>query len=280
MSVLLRLPTVASAIAALALSVPAPRGASLLRDHLLITWYGNPRSDRMGVLGEQSGAARAGALRQQASAYATLTSKKVLMGYQLVAVVAQCTPGRDGRWRRREAPEVIQAMLDEARANGFRLILDVQPGHSTVAAEVAVLEPFLSQPDVDLALDPEFAMAACETPGIQIGQMTAGDVNGAIGRLEALIAAHRLPPKVLIVHQFRVDMLHDKNEILTSDVVDIVLNMDGFGSKALKRASYRTVMRQPLAFAGIKLFYRQDSMMFDPAEVLSLTPQPSVVVYQ
>jgi hypothetical protein len=234
----------------------------------------------MGILGEQSGEARARALRQQAAAYTKLTTKKVIMAYHLVAVVAQCTPGRDERWRRREAPAVIQAMLDEARANGFRLVLDIQPGHSTVAAEVAVLEPFLSQPDVDLALDPEFAMAGCETPGTQIGQMSAVEINGAIDRLERLIAAHRLPPKVLIVHQFRFDMLPDKPRIRQSDAVDIVLNMDGFGSKALKRASYRAVMRQPLAFAGIKLFYKQDSILFEPAEVLSLTPEPSVVVYQ
>ena len=33
--------------------------ATLLGSHLLVTWYGNPHSARMGVLGEASGAARA-----------------------------------------------------------------------------------------------------------------------------------------------------------------------------------------------------------------------------
>ena len=91
---------------------------------------------------------------------------------------------------------------------------------------------------------------------------------------------HQLPSKVLIVHQFRLDMLPDKHLIRTSTLVDTVLMMDGLGSQSLKLASYRAVMRQPLAFAGIKLFYKQDANLFTPAEVLALTPVPSVVIYQ
>lgn len=256
---------------------PPPR---LLDDHLLVTWYGNPRSCRMGVLGEQDADTRAAALKAQAAAYAPHTSKPVLPAYHLVAVVATCTSGADKDWRRRETRDVIDALLVEARAHGFHLILDVQPGHSNVADEVAALVPWLREPDVHLALDPEFDMAPGETPGKQIGQMSAADVNGAIAVLERLVADGRLPPKVLIVHQFRLDMLPDKKAIRTSATVDVVLTMDGFGSQALKRDSYRTVMRQPLAFAGIKLFYKQDTNLFSPAQVLGLTPVPSVVVYQ
>jgi hypothetical protein len=256
------------------------RSASLLADHLLITWYGNPRSARMGILGELTGAARAEGLKRQGAAYAALTPKRVVMAYHLVAVVAQCTAGRDGLWRRRETPDVIQGLLQEARAAGFRLVLDVQVGHSTVPAEVDALLPFLAEPDVDLALDPEFDMESCEQPGRQIGQMDAADVNAAIDRLETLIARHKLPPKVLIVHQFRLDMLPDKGAIRRSRDVDVVLNMDGFGSQPLKLSSYRAVMRQSLAFAGIKLFYRQDVNLFTPAQVLALRPLPDVVIYQ
>jgi hypothetical protein len=253
---------------------------SLLRDYLLVSWYGNPRSAGMGILGERTGAARAAGLRQQAEAYAPLTSKRVLMAYHLVAVVAQCTPGADGLWRRRETRDVIQELLDEARANGFRLVLDIQPGRSTVPDEVDALASFLAEPDVDLALDPEFGMSDCEVPGKQIGALRAADVNAALDRLEAAIAARGLPPKILIVHQFRLDMLPDKTQIRRSAVVDVVLDMDGFGSQSLKLASYRAVMRQPLAFAGIKLFYRQDSGLFTPAQVMSLSPTPAVVIYQ
>jgi hypothetical protein len=254
--------------------------SSVLRDHLLITWYGNPRSTKMGILGEQRGDARAAALRHQAEAYRPMTSKRLLMAYHLVAVVAQCTPGADGLWRRRETTDVIGALLEEARANGFRLILDIQPGRSTGGAEIDALETFLAEPDVDVALDPEYGMAECEVPGRQIGGLRAADVNAALDRLEAIIMARHLPPKILIVHQFRLDMLPDKPRIRRSTMVDLVLDMDGFGSQSLKLSSYRAVMRQPLQYAGIKLFYRQDSRLFTPAQVMSLTPTPSVVVYQ
>jgi hypothetical protein len=123
-------------------------------------------------------------------------------------------------------------------------------------------------------------MSDCEVPGKQIGALRAADVNAALDRLEAAIAARGLPPKILIVHQFRLDMLPDKTKIRGSAVVDVVLDMDGFGSQPLKLASYRAVMRQPLAFAGIKLFYRQDSGLFTPAQVMSLSPTPAVVIYQ
>lgn len=185
------------------------------------------------------------------------------------------------RGRRRETSDVIRSLLDEARQNGFRLIVDVQVGRSSVAAEVAALQPFLREPDVYLALDPEYAMSACEEPGRQIGQLSADDVNQAIDNLEALIRRHDLPGKVLIVHQFRTDMLPDKARIRRSEGVDVALVMDGFGSRALKLASYRTIMRQgQLAFAGIKLFYRQDSQLMTPGDVLAMTPAPAVVVYQ
>jgi hypothetical protein len=110
--------------------------------------------------------------------------------------------------------------------------------------------------------------------------LAAADVNLALDRLEALIARHELPPKVLIVHQFRLDMLPDKARIRSSALVDVVLNMDGFGPQPLKLSSYRAVMRQPLAFAGIKLFYRQDANLFTPRQLMALRPVPSVVVYQ
>ncbi|MBK5297995.1 MAG: hypothetical protein JJE40_12625 [Vicinamibacteria bacterium] len=253
----------------------------LLDDHLLITWYGNPRSTRMGILGEVSGAERAEGLRRQAAAYQRVTPKRVLPAYHVVAVVAQCTAGADGKWRRRETADVIQRMLDEARANGFKLVLDIQPGRSTVADEVAALGAFLAEPDVYLALDPEFTMKSCDVPGRTIGQLRAADVNIAIEALETMIHTARLPRKVLILHQFTLAMLPDKHEIRASRLVDVVLDMDGFGSQSLKRSTYRAIMRQgSLAYAGIKLFYRQDTQLFTPEEVMALTPTPSVVIYQ
>jgi hypothetical protein len=284
-----------AAAASLAVALSLPRGlpparadlprvtasGSFLETRLLVTWYGNPHSPAMGVLGQASGPERSGALRRHAAAYVPLTAKTVVAAYHLVAVVAQPAAGADGKWRRRESPAVIRALLEEARAAGFLMVLDVQPGRSSVAEEVEYLRPFLGEADVHLALDPEFAADEGQVPGRHLGHLHAADVNAALGFLEEAIAARGLPPKVLIVHQFTLGMLPDKDDIRDSPSVDVVLDMDGFGSQSLKRATYAAILRQRrLEFSGVKLFFRQDSDLWSPAQVMGLDPVPAVVVYQ
>ena len=273
---------------------------SLLADHVLVTWYGNPWSNRMGILGERKGADLAAGLQEQAAAYQKVTTKKVIPAYHLVAVVAQAAAGADGKYRRRETTRVIRALLDDARANGFKLILDVQPGWSTVAEEVAFLKPFLMEPDVYLGLDPEFSMledaervahggkpmGVRKVPGTIIGTMLARDVNAALDIVEQIVTEHRLPRKVVIVHQFTWNMLPDKPAIRASKLLDVVLDMDGFGARSLKLSTYRSVLKQaPLEstgfqFMGLKLFYKQDTNLLTPALVMGLKPEPAVVIYQ
>jgi hypothetical protein len=264
-----------------AVAPPTSQPQSVLDTHLLVTWYGNPWSGRMGILGRLDGTALAEGLKRQAEGYAAVAHKPVISAYELVAIVAQPEPGRDGRYRRRESRDVIDRMLREARAAGFKLILDVQTGRSTVLSELSYLAPYLKEPDVYLALDPEFSMGTDGVPGRRIGTMHADEVNDAIAVLEYLQERYQLPPKVLIVHQFTTGMLPDKEKIWNSSLVDIVLAADGFGSPALKRHTYGTVLRQhSLAFSGFKLFYIQDTNLLQPSQVLDLTPAPSVIIYQ
>jgi hypothetical protein len=175
----------------------------------------------------------------------------------------------------------IRGLLAEARAEGFLLVLDIQPGRSSVEDELEYLRPLLREPDVHLALDPEFDVGEGQVPGRELGHMHAADLNRALDFLERLTGADRLPPKVLIVHQFTLDMLPDKEAIRKSPCVDVVLDMDGFGPAALKRATYAAIMAQHrLEFAAFKLFYEQDRNLLSPAEVMALDPVPAVVIYQ
>lgn len=287
-----------AAVVAVTPMTPAPPGApssppgaaapavvrhapSVLDEHVLVAWYGNPWTGKMGILGRFTGDALADGLKRQAAAYAAVTKKKVLPAYELIAVVAQASAGSDGLYRRRENRDVIERMLHEARAAGFKLILDIQTGRSTVLSELMFLAPYLEEPDVYLALDPEFSMGPDGFPGRRIGTMQAREVNDAIAVLEYLMARRNLPPKVLIVHQFTTGMLPDKEAIWSTDKVDVVLDMDGFGSPELKRNTYRAVLRQrPLEYTGFKLFYIQDTGLLEPGQVLALSPAPSVIIYQ
>jgi hypothetical protein len=260
---------------------PQPSSASFLDAHLLVTWYGNPNSSRMGVLGQATGDARAAALREQADAYRALSSRTIQPAYHLVAIVAQADAGRDGMYRGRESAETIESLLAEAREHGFHLILDMQPGRAPIGPELEYLRPFLKEPDVHLGIDPEWVMTDTQEPGKQIGQLRSDDINHAIDVLEDLIAEHQLPRKVLILYQFTLGMLPDKENIRSSEVVELALVMDGIGSQALKRSSWNAVMRQgQLDYAGFKIFYDQDTNRFSPEEVLDLDPKPVVISYQ
>ncbi len=254
---------------------------SILQDSFIVAWYGNPNSEKMGILGRYSGLELAAALRAQAEAYRGVVHKRVVPAYELVAVVAQGQPGRDGLYRRRESTKIIDRLLAEARQNKFKLILDVQVGHSTVDRELEFLRPYLEQPDVYLALDPEFDMPEGKRPGGVIGTTRADDVNYAIAFVDRIVRRLNLPPKVLIVHQFTLNMLPDKQRIKDSPLVDLVLDMDGFGGRPLKRAVYRMVMKQrELEYAAIKLFYRQDDNILAPADLMAFKPLPALVIYQ
>jgi hypothetical protein len=157
----------------------------------------------------------------------------------------------------------------------------VQIGHSDWATEIEAMRPVLWRPQVHQAMDPEFDMEPGEAPGVELGRTRAEDINHAIRYLAGLAGELNLPPKLLIIHQFRYSMLPDKRAIEDHPSVDVAIVMDGFGVQQDKRDVYRLLVRdEPVEFAGVKLFYRQDPDLFTPAQVVGLDPSPDVVIYQ
>jgi len=61
--------------------------------------------------------------------------------------------------------------------------------------------------------------------------------------------------------------------------VDTTLNYDGIGSRAAKKAGYRSLSSKRL-FNGFSLFYKLDSNLMKPGGVLKLDPKPDYVMYQ
>ena len=64
--------------------------------------------------------------------------------------------------------------------------------------------------------------------------------------------------------------------------LSMVLNADGFGGPSIKKAKYRAFTRSPRDFfhTGFKLFYREDTNLMTPRQVLRLKPPPDVVIYE
>ena len=147
---------------------------------------------------------------------------------ELIAITAQASPGSSGLYRARMPPALIDKVLGWARQARCLLVLDFHVGWSDVATELPYLRPWLSLPDVHLALDPEWDMPPGVKPGKQIGTMTAADVNVAVDELTRLVTTLRLPPKLLVVHRFVKSMVTDPETIRTTNQVRLLVNMDGF----------------------------------------------------
>jgi hypothetical protein len=239
---------------------PERLAGALLPEHRIVAYYGNPRSTRMGIMGQIPPDSMLPRLEQVAWRWAQADpGRKVMPALHLIAVVAQGSPGAGKKYRLRMGDSLINTVASWAEERGWIVFLDVQTGQSTVEAELAALLPFLQRPYVHLGLDPEFAMKGGGIPGKRIGTMDAREVNHAIEVLADLVTEHKLPPKVLIVHRFTRKMLTNTDSIRLDPRVQVVIQMDGYGSPYLKQDAYRFwISPYPVEYAGFKLFYKND----------------------
>lgn len=264
------------------LVLPPPLPGAVFPARRIVSFYGNPLSPTMGVLGELTPEQLFPRLRTQAAAYAAAdSSRPVMPALELVAVVAQPEPGPDGLYRLRMDPALIEKVAGWAEENDCLLILDVQIGRGNVDDEVQWLMPFLKRPNVHLALDPEFAMPSGQVPGKRIGTMDAAAVNGTIQTMAALVDAEHLPPKVVIVHRFTEEMVTNAEAITPDPKVQVVMVMDGFGTPSVKMRQYdELIVDQHVEYTGIKLFFHHDEPLLSPAQILQLDPTPDLIIYQ
>lgn len=265
---------------------PYPLPGALLPYNRIIAYYGNLYSTRMGILGELPRNQMIKKLQGEIAKWqAADPSVKTIPALHYIAVTAQGAPGKDNKHRMRMPFKQIDTILSWAKPINALVFLDIQVGHSTVKAEVAELEKYLALPNVHLGIDPEFSMKNGERPGSKIGHFTAADINDAIDILANIVRKNKLTPKVLVVHRFTQGMVKNYKQIKTVPEVQIVMDMDGFGDKVLKKDSYRSyIYKEPVQFTGFKLFYKNDIrknwVMYTPAELMKFTPKPIYIQYQ
>jgi hypothetical protein len=265
---------------------PAPLPGSILPKRRIVAYYGNPLSKRMGILGELPPDQMLARLDREVAAWNKADpSLPVQPALHLIATVAQGSAGKDGKWRYRVHPELIEKVYGWAKQKNALLFLDVQIGKSTLEEELAVLAPYLQRPDVHLGIDPEFAMTKGGDPGRRVGTYDARHINQAIDYLADLVTKHRLPPKVFVVHRFTGPMVTNSQNIKLDPRVQVVMHMDGWGPPYGKRATWARYIRPyPVQYTGFKLFYHNDTKaghpLMKPADVLALHPDPVYIQYQ
>jgi hypothetical protein len=275
----------ASATRRAATATPAPPqlpggGRRLLPDRRIVAFYGAPQAAELGELGIGTPASAARRLAKQARPYQRKT-RPVLPAMELIAVVAAAHPGEGERYNTRQEPRVINRYLRAARKAKALLILDIQPGRSDFFTEAQRLRRWLKEPDVGLAIDPEWRMAPGQIPGKVIGSVEAREVNATSAWLAQIVQRRNLPEKLFLIHQFTDDMVDD-TQLQERPGLSMVLNTDGFGGRELKIAKYHDFTRSPRPFfhRGFKLFYREDTGLMKPRQVLRLRPPPDVVIYE
>jgi hypothetical protein len=254
----------------------------LLPENRILLYYGFAGNENMGILGEYEPERVHELLLEEAANYeAADPSRPVKVGFELIASVAQGSPGDDNMYVADASREILDTYTQFAADNDMLLFLDVQMGFKEPIDDYSGLEEWIAQPHVHLGIDPEFHMREGELPGQDIGQVTAAEVTEAQNWLVDLAEKNQVPRKVLIVHQFHHSMIEDKDQIEIVDGVDLVIDMDGWGSPDQKRETYDLVItREPIEYNGIKLFYQLDDPIMTAEEVLALDPSPDLIIYQ
>lgn len=264
-----------------------PKAGAILPFKRIVAYYGNLYSKQMGVLGEYPAPEMLQKLNAEVKKWEAADSTMAVQpALHYIAVTAQGSPGKGGKYRLRMPFKQIDSVLKMAAQINALVFLDIQVGMSTLQDEIPLLENYLKMPQVHLGIDPEFSMKTGKKPGTVIGTMDAADVNYAAEYLSNLAKANNLPPKILVVHRFTQAMVTNYKKIETRPDVQIVMDMDGWGAQARKFNTYRQfIAKEPVEFTGFKLFYKNDfrepnSRILTPEEVLKLKPQPVYIQYQ
>jgi hypothetical protein len=258
-----------------------PRGGrTILPDFRVVAYSGAPQDDELGILGIGSPRRAARQLERQAKPYAR-PRRPVLPAFELIAAIVTSEPGDGGDHSMRQDDSTIRRYLRVARAHRMLLLLDIQPGYAPFLQEAKALERWLKEPDVGLALDPEWSMKPPLLPAQEIGSTDAATVNGVSRYLSDLVRQGDLPQKLLVVHRFTRDMIENEDQLERNPGVALVVNVDGFGDQPNKISKYREFTRDlRRRYNGFKLFYHEDLNLMSPQRVLRLRPQPDLVVYE
>lgn len=252
-----------------------------LQHYRLVSFYGVTSGPELGILGTAPREVMLQQLQALAAEYQALANDRIVLPtFHIIVTVADPFPGPTGRYSHWTSEAQLAEWVAFAAERGVAVVLDVQPGRADLVGEVERLRPYLLQPHVHLAIDPEFTMAEGEVPGRVIGQVDGAQINSVQAVLQEIALEVGLN-KVLIVHQFDPTMVVDKAAIQDYANVELVMDADGFGSPTAKSEDYLAYADEPgFEYGGFKLFYEWDMPLMDPAGVLALRPVPAVIIYQ
>lgn len=258
-------------------------GQALFPGRRLVAMYGVPGTPVLGVLGEQDLDASIDRAKDLAADFDPLSDVPAVPTFEIIATVAQSSAGADGDYSGEADVADLRPWVEKAGEEGVYVVLDLQPGRANFLDQAKIYEDLLRMPHVGLALDPEWRLTPTQRPLGQIGSVEADEVNSVITWLADLTKEEKLPQKLLVLHQFRLSMLQDEDQIdVSRDEVQVLIHMDGQGSPDLKDGTWQAVVEAApdgVPF-GWKNFYDEDEPMLTPEQTMEKDPTPMMISYQ
>ena len=249
----------------------------------LVALYGHPGTPALGVLGQQDLPASIARAKKTAARYRRLSKTPVIPAFEIIATVAEGSPGPDGSYSYQTPIAELLPWVRRASRAGMYVVLDLQAGRASLLTQAKEYEPILALPNVGLALDPEWKLQPGQRPLRRIGSVTAREVNSVSDWLAGLTARQHLPQKLFVLHQFQLSMIGNENRIDTRhDDLAIVIHMDGQGTPTDKQQTWQAVTGAAPrhVFFGWKNFYVKDHPMLSPRQTMTRIPKPMMISYQ
>ena len=113
--------------------------------------------------------------------------------------------------------------------------------------------------------------------------MKAAEINRVSEWLAGIVREEALPQKLFIVHQFRFDMIENREQIALRPELATVIQMDGQGPLGTKYETFGALTGAPDAdrYAwGWKNFYDEDEPTLTAQQTMAVDPTPWWVSYQ
>ncbi len=254
-------------------------GLRLFDGTRMVALYGTPGSTALGVLGEQDLDATVARVREVAQGY-DADGREVVPAFEIIVTVASNSAGDS--YSNVAPPERFEEWVDRAEEEGIQVILDLQPGRVDFLTQARIYEDLLRRPHVGLALDPEWRLEDDQEHLEQIGGVDAAEVQEVVDWLAELTREEGQTSKLLVLHQFRLSMLRDRDTIEVPPEIAAVVHADGQGPQAMKLDTWRVMTEgaEDRWLWGWKNFYDEDPVVAGPDEVLALDPEVVLVTYQ
>ena len=262
-----------------------PRGGrEVFPTYRLFGYSGYPGAPGQGRLGIGDLDARMVEMEKRGQAFTG--TRALLPVMELIAVTVHGVPGKDGMFRTRVSDTVIEEWLAMARQHQALLLLNIQPGRADFIDELKHFEKWLVEPDVGVALDPEWAVEPGQIPGRVFGRTSGAELNECAAYLAGLVEKQDLPEKVMVYHQLHLNIVRNESSLKAHEGVVLVKSIDGIGSPGAKVETWKLIVAKTpkIVHLGFKLFYEEDirdgGRLMTAKEVLALKPQPEYVLFE